>query len=59
MKGNNIRNTILPIRPEAEWTGKTCPKCTHYFIAKDKHGFYCCMDDCGWNCQIEKSENEV
>ena len=48
MKGNDIRNTVLPIRPDAAWTDKTCPKCDHYFVAKDQNGFYCCMDGCGW-----------
>lgn len=33
---------------EAEWTGDECPKCKSSFIAKDKHGKYCCLNGCGW-----------
>ena len=45
---SDIRDTILPIRPDAVWTDETCPKCNHYFVAKDQHGLYCCMDGCEW-----------
>jgi len=45
---SDIRDTILPIRPDAVWTDETCPKCDHYFVAKDQHGLYCCMDGCEW-----------
>ena len=36
-------------RIEAKWTDKFCPKCEQGFVAKDKHGLYCCVDECGWD----------
>jgi len=45
-KYNDIR---ISARIEAEWTDKFCPKCEQGFVAKDKHGLYCCVDECGYD----------
>ena len=44
----------ISARIEAKWTDKFCPKCEQGFVAKDKHGLYCCVDECGWT-----DENEI
>ena len=43
------------VRPEAEWTDNECPKCLGYLVAKDKHGLYCCLSNCGWTDENEKT----
>ena len=45
-KYNDIQ---ISARIEAKWTDKFCPKCEQGFVAKDKHGLYCCVDECGYD----------
>ena len=47
----------ISARIEAKWTDKFCPKCEQGFIARDKHGLYCCVDECGWDDTIQKQIN--
>ena len=32
----------------AVWTDSDCPRCGYPFLAKDRHGLYCCFNDCGY-----------
>ena len=47
-KCNDIR---ISARIEAKWVNIPCPKCRHDFVAKDKYGLYCCVNECGWTEQ--------
>ena len=46
---DQCKDIRISARIEAEWTDKFCPKCEQGFVAKDKHGLYCCVDECGWD----------
>jgi len=46
---DQCKDIRISARIEAKWTDKFCPKCEQGFVAKDKHGLYCCVDECGWD----------
>jgi ribosomal protein S27E len=32
----------------AEWTDMECPKCGHEAVCRDRAGYHCTIDGCGW-----------
>jgi len=46
----DIEKGSRPGWPDAEWVGKDCPECGAPFVARDKHGLYCCV--CTWNKEL-------
>jgi len=51
----DIEKGSRPGWPDAEWVGKDCPECGAPFVARDKHGLYCCV--CLW--QLIKNQQPI
>jgi ribosomal protein S27E len=32
----------------AEWTDMECPQCGHEAVCRDRAGYHCTIDGCGW-----------